>query len=134
MRPAIAWIATALAFCAMDFLWLSNTRAWLYQPAIGALLGDSLRIGPAVAFYVLYLTGLNWFAVWPAVKAGDWSKALLNGVLFGLFAYGTYDLTNQATLKVWSTTVTLADLGWGMFVSGVAATVACVVTRTVAKR
>ena len=46
------------------------------------------------------------------------------GALFGLFAYGTYDLTNQATLRNWTTTLTIADMAWGTLVSGIAAVAA----------
>jgi uncharacterized membrane protein len=31
----------------------------------------------------------------------------------GLMTYATYDLTNHATLKSWSTLLTVTDLGWG---------------------
>lgn len=40
--------------------------------------------------------------------------------MLGLFAYGTDDLTNQATLRDWPWSVTFADRAWGSFVSGVA--------------
>ena len=40
----------------------------------------------------------------------------------GLVAYATYDLTNQATLRLWSTGITIADLCWGMLASAVACT------------
>lgn len=43
-------------------------------------------------------------------------------------AYATYDLTNQATLKNWSTTLTIADLLWGTFVSAAAAIIGYLVT------
>ena len=45
----------------------------------------------------------------------------MDGATFGFVAYATYDLTNQATLKNWSTLLTLADLGWGAFLSALAA-------------
>ncbi len=51
-----------------------------------------------------------------------------SGAALGFVAYATYDLTNQATLKVWSTTVTLADLAWGTFVTGVASAAGCYLT------
>ena len=41
--------------------------------------------------------------------------------LLGAFAYATYDLTNQATLKVWSTQLTLLDMAWGALLTGLAA-------------
>ena len=47
--------------------------------------------------------------------------AAASAAVLGLVAYATYDLTNQATLKNWSTGLTLADMGWGMIVTTVAA-------------
>ena len=41
--------------------------------------------------------------------------------MLGFVAYATYDLTNQATLKVWSLKVTLADIGWGTVLTACAA-------------
>ena len=40
------------------------------------------------------------------------------GALFGLVAYGTYDLTNLATIKGWSLKVTIIDLLWGGILTG----------------
>ena len=105
----------------MDFTWLSQTNATIYQPIIGELLSPTLRVRPAVAFYLLYLAGLIFFAVAPGLKAGGFKRVVLNAALYGLCAYATYDLTNQATLKVWATKLTLLDLGWGVIVSMVAA-------------
>ena len=39
--------------------------------------------------------------------------------LFGLLAYVTYELTNLATLKGWSTQIALIDVAWGAALSGV---------------
>ena len=50
------------------------------------------------------------FAVRPALASGDWRTAALFGALFGFFAYATYDLTNLATLKVWSLRISLIDM------------------------
>jgi uncharacterized membrane protein len=80
-------------------------------------------------FYLLFVLGLVFFAVRPAIASGDWKTALLQGAAFGFFCYATYDLTNQATLKTWSTVVTLADLAWGTVLSGTAATVGYRITR-----
>jgi uncharacterized membrane protein len=125
MRPAmlklfIAYGSILVLFGALDFVWLSLTTASLYKPVLGPLLADQVRVGPAVAFYLLYLAGMVYFAVWPALNDGGWSRALLNGALFGLVAYATYDLTNLATLRLWSVRITLLDLGWGAFASALA--------------
>ena len=54
-------------------------------------------------------------------SGGGWPQAALNGALLGLVAYGTYDLTNQATLKTWPITITLIDMSWGVLLTAVAA-------------
>ena len=59
----------------------------------------------------------------PALERGRAATAALNGALFGLCAYGTYDLTNQATRKDWPAIITVADLCWGTFLTAAAATI-----------
>jgi uncharacterized membrane protein len=43
--------------------------------------------------------------------------------LFGVFAYGTYDLTNQTTLRNWPTHLTVIDLACGSVLAALAATI-----------
>lgn len=117
----IAYAGAAAGMLALDVIWLSTMAERFYRPQLGTLLADDFRAGPALAFYALYLFGVVWFAVAPALREGDWRKAALNGALFGLVAYGTYDLTNQATLRHWPALVTGVDLLWGAFLTGVAA-------------
>ena len=60
----------------------------------------------------------------PAVAADSWRDAVGRGALFGLVAYATYDLTNQATMRDWPWRVTLVDLAWGAFVTGASCAIA----------
>ncbi len=117
----IAYIIAAVIFGILDFLWLSNMANSLYRPVIGEIMADEFRKAPALAFYLIYLFGIIWFGVKPALANGQWTTALLNGALFGGIAYATYDLTSQAVLKVWSTKITLYDIVWGTFATGVTA-------------
>jgi len=59
--------------------------------------------------------------VLPALAAGRWQKAAVSGAVLGFVAYATYDLTNFATLKVWTLRVTVLDIGWGAVVTAAAA-------------
>jgi uncharacterized membrane protein len=113
----VAYLATGLSFALIDSVWLRTMYSRLYQPEIGELLG-SLRLGPALAFYLLYILGMMIFAVGPALANGKWQTALIWGALLGFFCYMTYDLTNHATMKVWSTKVTVLDIMWGTFLTG----------------
>ena len=128
MQPLAAYIATALIFGALDAIWLTKVGPKLYRPEIGELLMDGWRPAPALIFYVLYILGIQIFAVQPALAAGRWQVAAQYGALFGFFCYMTYDLTNQATMRVWSTKVTLMDIAWGTVATGIAAgAAACLV-------
>ncbi|NJC42542.1 putative membrane protein [Brevundimonas alba] len=127
MTQAIAFATVLIIFSVIDTLWLGSMGDRVYRPLIGEVLADKFRLVPAIAFYSLYALGLTLFAVLPGLKTGDWKTALVWGALFGLFAYGTYDLTNYATLKTWGLKITLLDMGWGVVVSGVSSAAACAV-------
>jgi uncharacterized membrane protein len=115
----VAYIATGISFALIDSVWLRNMYDRLYKPEIGEMLyNGGFRLWPAVAFYFLYILGMMIFAVGPALANGKWQTALLWGALLGFFCYMTYDLTNHATLKVWSTKVTVLDMIWGTVLTG----------------
>jgi uncharacterized membrane protein len=88
---------------------------------IGSVLAEKPNMTAAVSFYLIYLVGVTVFALRPALASGDWRTGLVYGALFGFFAYATYDLTNMATLKVWSLKITLIDMAWGTVLTGAAA-------------
>ena len=86
------------------------------------MLLDQPNLGVAGLFYLVYVAGIVHFAVMPAVNGGSWVTALVNGALLGLVAYGTYDMTNLATLKNWSVSVSVVDMIWGVALTAIAAT------------
>ena len=122
LKYVLAYGATALAFCALDFAWLTVVAPKFYQAQIGALLMERPNLLPALAFYVLYVAGLVIFCVAPALESGAWTRAMVLGALLGLVAYTTYDLSNLATLKGWSTSLSLVDMCWGAVASAGAST------------
>jgi uncharacterized membrane protein len=125
----IAYVASAIAFVAADATWLTLAGPRLYRPVIGPLLSGRVNAGAAIAFYLIYLAGVFCMAVAPALRAGLWRTAALNGLVLGLVAYGTYDLTNQATLRLWSTRLTVADMAWGGVITALAATIGFLAVR-----
>ncbi|WP_369796671.1 DUF2177 family protein [Brevundimonas sp. Leaf363] len=129
MRYLIAYVATGLAFAVIDAVWLTTMTNKLYKPVLGPIMLAKPNMVAAVAFYLIMIGGIVFFAVAPALREGGWTRALLNGAVLGLVAYATYDLTNQATLAVWQTKLTILDLCWGTFVTGTAATVGYLATR-----
>lgn len=131
---AIAYVSTAVVFLALDAVWLGTMADRLYRPAMGSIMLERFALAPAVAFYLIYIAGVVVFAVAPALQSGRWTTALGYGAMLGLLAYATYDLTNQATLKDWSWTVTIADLCWGTFVTAVSAAAAARLTMAITAR
>lgn len=124
MQWIIAYVAAAIAFGILDALWLSWAGPNFYKPRLGEVMADSFRMAPALVFYVIYIAGMVWFAIKPAMLSGNVGIAALNGALLGGLCYATYDLTSQAVLKQWSTAVTVADIAWGAFATAVASSVA----------
>ncbi len=125
----IAYLATAIVFFAMDFVWLSVATSRFYRVILGDLLSEKPNLIVAGLFYLVYVVGVIVFAVAPAINVGSWATALLLGALLGLIAYGTYDFTNLATLKGWHAIVSIVDLAWGTTATAVAATLGYLITR-----
>ncbi len=121
MQYAAAYAATLVVFLGIDFVWLNYASTNVYRPRLGALLLDSPNIAIAALFYVLYAVAIVVLAVVPAHSHTSGWMALGLGMLLGAAAYGTYDITNLATIRGWSVTVTVIDIAWGMFLTGVAA-------------
>jgi uncharacterized membrane protein len=119
----ISYAITLIIFTGIDFVWLSKMGNTVYRPVLGDMALESFRPIPGVVFYLIYAVGVVAFAVQPALATGLWKTALFNGALFGFCAYATYDLTNQATLKNWSTFLSLVDIGWGCVLTAVSATI-----------
>ncbi|WP_298333429.1 DUF2177 family protein [uncultured Erythrobacter sp.] len=124
-RYLIAFVSAALIFGALDAAWLNWAGPNLYEPNIGEIMAENFNVAPAGAFYVLYLLGMTWFAIRPGIESENVRHSLLNGVLLGGLCYATFDLTSQAVFKVWATKVTLYDIFWGAFATGITSTLAC---------
>ncbi len=115
---AISYLAALAAFCGLDFVWLSYAGEAIYRPAIGELLRSGFDAPAAVAFYLIYVFGLVFLAIRPAARL---TQAMSRGAVYGLCAYATYDLTNQATLRHWPLALSLVDMAWGTALSAIAA-------------
>ena len=126
-KALIAYVATLLTFLLLDGIWLGLMMAPTYRELLGSLMLEKPLLLPAAVFYCLYVIGCVVFVVLPALS---WQRAAKLGALLGLVAYGTYDLTNWATLRDWSVQVSLMDWAWGT----VATAVACTVGYLMAKR
>ena len=120
-RILVAYATTLVVFLGLDSVWLTVMTPRLYQPAIGPLMAAQPNLAAAVLFYALFMIGIVVFAFGPALERGGWTRAARLAALVGVLAYGTYDLTNLATLRGFTLQLTVADMAWGAVVSAVAA-------------
>lgn len=129
-RTVVAVTATLLSMGVLDAIWLTTMTTRLYRRYLPGLLLDTPHWPPAFAFYLLYAAGLVVLVVRPALEA-EWSlgRVVAAGALLGLVAYGTYDLTNQATVRGWSMVVTAVDIAWGASLTAMVAAIAITAAR-----
>ena len=109
----LATLISALIFLIIDVIWLSFSVKSFYRPNIGHLLLDTPVMWAAILFYLIYVIGLAVVIIEPSLDYQNTLKFLIKAFMFGLVAYGTYNLTNMATIKGWSPNVVFVDMIWG---------------------
>ena len=105
-------------FFIIDVFWIYFVATPMYKQEVGSLM--ELKIPPALIFYVVFLLGLIFFVINPNLSNTLFNVFLI-GVFFGLVTYGTYDLTVYASMNIFSLKLVIADILWGMFLSGAVA-------------
>jgi uncharacterized membrane protein len=118
MKNLLIYGIATVVFFAIDMLWLRVIAKNLYRQKLGFILSDQVNWGAAFIFYFMYIAGILFFAVLPALRETNWQTALLNGALLGLMCYATYDLTNMATIKNWPLSIVVIDIVWGTVLTG----------------
>jgi uncharacterized membrane protein len=113
----VQYAVAAAAFCLIDFIWLGTIAKQVYADRMGHLLADKPNVVAAVVFYAIFVAGLVYFVIHPAVADGSWQRALLVGAFFGLVTYATWDLTNLAVLKDFPLSIVPIDMAWGTFLA-----------------
>ena len=114
----LSYLLTAIFFFAIDMTWLGFIAKDLYKKYLGGFLSDKVNWTAAILFYLLFIIGIFYFAILPAIEKNSVAKAILSGALFGFFTYSTYDLTNLATLKNWPLQIVFIDIIWGSVLTG----------------
>jgi uncharacterized membrane protein len=117
----VAFGAALAVFLVLDFLWLATVGNSFYRPRMAYHLRPDVLFGVALAFYLLYVSALVFFAVRPALADQSMMTAALTAAFFGLVAYGTYDLTNLSIMKEFPASIALLDMAWGAVLSAVSA-------------
>ena len=126
----ILYLSALILMLTMDGIWLSTMSKPFYVPRMGHLMAEKFSLLPAAIFYVLYVAILVTLILWPAMQSQQTLlKTMFQGALLGFAAYMAYDMTNQATLKNWSWTLSIVDMAWGATVTACVSGVSVWVTR-----
>ena len=119
MQNLKVYLLTILVFFLVDIVWLGVISKNLYKNYLGHLMAPKVNWTAALIFYALFIAGLVFFVINPALAKDSLMYAILAGGFFGLITYGTYDLTNLATLKDWPLNITIIDLIWGTVLNAI---------------
>ena len=134
LRYLAAYLGAGVVMAGLDSVWLVTANQAIYRANLGPILTPGFRPVPAVLFYLVYLAGVVVLAIRPGAPENSTRAAALRGACLGFVAYATYDLTNQATLIMWSLKVTLPDLAWGTVLTAVSAMAGLAASRLVKPR
>ena len=129
MKFIKTYLLTAIPFLVIDAVWLGSIITDFFKANIGHLMADTVNFPVAAGFYLLYAVGIVFFAVKPALDKSCIKTAFIKGALFGFFCYGTYDMTNLATLKDWPAIVAVVDITWGTILTGTSALIGYTLTK-----
>lgn len=132
LKLIISYLLTTVVFFAVDMAWLGFIAKDLYKKYLGSFLSEQVNWPAAIIFYLLFIAGIFYFAILPAVEKNSLAKAVVAGALFGFFTYATYDLTNLATLKNWPLTIVFIDIAWGALLTAVVSTAGYYIVKWVA--
>lgn len=105
----------------VDMFWHVFIARKLFQEEIGHLMGEKVKAYAGLIFYAINGLAILFLVVNPSLEKQDIGQALWHGGLLGFAMYATYNFTNLALLRDWSIKVTLLDLAWGTFATGLTA-------------
>lgn len=127
MKTLIVYAITTIIFFAIDMVWLGLIAKSFYRQKLGFILSPDINWPAAIIFYLLYIGGILYFAVLPAMKEHSWQTALIQGLVLGMLCYATYDLTNMATIKNWPLVIVVVDIIWGAVLTGCCAAISYII-------
>jgi uncharacterized membrane protein len=109
----ITFLVSISVLVIFDLIWIGIIAKKFYRKQLDSIMSSSVNWWAAAVFYLLYTLGLMVFVIVPGMEHGNILRVFLMGALFGLIAYGTYNLTNLATLKDFGLKMVLFDMPWG---------------------
>lgn len=111
------YFIAAVVFLALDLVWLGLVAQGLYEHFLGDLLADSPNAVAAFVFYAIFVAGLVYFVIAPAIEEESARTAVVRGAAFGFVTYATWDLTSLAVIEGFPVGIVPIDMAWGTFLA-----------------
>jgi len=125
----IAYLAALTAFLIIDAVWLGVISKRFYAEQLGSLMRERVLFAPAAVFYLIYAAGVVILAIRPEQPDLSLVQVALLGALVGFMAYGTYNITNIATLRDWPVRMSMVDWSWGTVLTSIVAVLGALAVR-----
>ncbi|MEM9145709.1 MAG: DUF2177 family protein [Pseudomonadota bacterium] len=114
MPYLLAYISGIVIMIVLDAVFLTQVALPHYERDVPHLLAEDPDYLAAAVFYAMYVAGVVWFVLRPALAAqAGWPGVLGQGALLGLFAYATFEITAKAVLVGWTWSLVVTDVLWG---------------------
>ena len=96
----LSFVIVSIIFLIIDVIWLSFAVKNFYKPNLAGIpMLDKPNLVAGIIFYLIYTMGLTLIILRPALYSESIFLALWTGIVFGVVAYATYNLTNMAFIK-----------------------------------
>jgi len=120
----VTYFATLVALLVLDAFYLGGFAKNFFESQLspGVMAAKPVLLAAAL-FYLLYAVGLVYFIALPNGASANLLRAAAMGAGFGLVAYGTYDLTNMATINSWIWQIVVIDMSWGAIATAISSAV-----------
>jgi uncharacterized membrane protein len=128
-----AFCIALVSMLILDTMWIGFIANHFYKTEMGAYYSASPLLWAAAIFYIIYIAGLVHFVIKPSLTHTSFSHAALNGALFALVAFGTYDLTNLSIVPHWPVILSVVDMAWGTVEGAIVASIAYFIIKTFTK-
>ena len=93
---------------------IKNIILPIFERNLGNIMLESPRLLIALLFYLFYVAGILYLSAAPYLKGNTTlNEAVISAFIIGLLAYGTYGITNYATLRGWTLQMLAVDTLWG---------------------
>lgn len=121
MQMLISSLVGVVIFATLDYVWLAHIAKDFYLNTLRDHVviekGSLVPFLPAVP--IVYIIAIITIIIFAFPRAATVHEGFLYGGLLGFCLYGFYDLTNMATLKGYTLSLTVLDTLWGMFAMAV---------------